>query len=96
MSTEQIEVQVTNEHGLHARPAALFVQTAARFQSDIRLRNLSKAGSRPVNARSIMEVLTAGIDQGSRIELTAEGDDASDALHALRELIEGRLSSPSS
>lgn len=92
MSVEEIELQVTNEHGLHARPAALFVQTAARFRSDIQMRNLSKPGARTVNAKSIMDVLTAGIDQGSRVQLTADGEDAFAALEALRSLIEGELS----
>jgi phosphotransferase system HPr (HPr) family protein len=92
VGSEEIELRVSNEHGLHARPAALFVQTAARFQSDIRIRNLSKPGGRTVNAKSIMDLLTAGIDQGSKIQLTAEGEDASAALDALRHLIEVGLS----
>jgi phosphotransferase system HPr (HPr) family protein len=91
MSREQIELVVANEHGLHARPAALFVQTAARFQSAITVRNVSRGAGRTANAKSIMEVLTSGVDQGSRIELVADGADASDALQALRDLIENRL-----
>lgn len=87
---EQREVEVKNEHGLHARPAALFVQTAARYSSRITLRNLSRDG-REVNAKSIMEVLTAGVDQGSRIQLAADGEDAREAVQALAELIEGGL-----
>jgi phosphotransferase system HPr (HPr) family protein len=92
MAREQIELEISNEHGLHARPAALFVQTAARFGSTISLRNLSKGGS-TVNAKSIMAVLSAGVDTGSRVELIAEGDDAGEAVTALRELIERGLSS---
>jgi len=92
MAREQVELEIRNEHGLHARPAALFVQTAARFTSSITLRNLSKGGSRTVNAKSIMDVLTSGVDQGSRIELTAEGDDARQAVQALRDLIVEGLS----
>jgi phosphotransferase system HPr (HPr) family protein len=91
MAREQIQIDITNEHGLHARPAALFVQTAARFSSDITVTNVSRPGRRPVNAKSIMEVLTSGIDQGSWIELTAEGDDAHEAIEALRALIESGL-----
>lgn len=90
MAREQIELEITNEHGLHARPAALFVQTAARFGSAISLRNLSK-GDSTVNAKSIMAVLSAGVDRGSRVELTADGDDAGEAVAALRDLIEGGL-----
>lgn len=91
MARETIELEIRNEHGLHARPAALFVQTAARFTSSISLQNL-KEGGRTVNAKSIMEVLTAGVDQGSRVALIAEGDDAGEAIGALRDLIERGLS----
>jgi phosphotransferase system HPr (HPr) family protein len=91
MPGNQVELEITNEHGLHARPAALFVQTAARFQSAISLRNLSRPGSRIVNAKSIMDVLTAGVDSGSRIELTADGEDAGEALDALTSLISSGL-----
>jgi phosphotransferase system HPr (HPr) family protein len=90
MARETVELEVRNAHGLHARPAALFVQTAARFSSDVRLKNLGKSG-RELNAKSIMEVLTAGVDQGTHIELIAEGDDAGQAIAALRELIESGL-----
>lgn len=90
MTRAQIELEITNEHGLHARPAALFVQTAARFASSITVRNL-KEGGKTANAKSIMEVLTAGVDQGSRVELSAEGNDAEDAIRALRHLLEEGL-----
>jgi phosphotransferase system HPr (HPr) family protein len=86
----QAQVEVKNAHGLHARPAAVFVQTANQFKSSIILRNLSRAG-KEVNAKSIMEVLTAGVDQGSRIELVAEGHDAEDAVATLTDLVEGGL-----
>lgn len=87
---ERRDIEVTNEHGLHARPAALFVQTAARFSSRMTLRNLSRGG-KEANAKSIMEVLTAGVDQGSHIQIEADGDDAHDAVRALADLIEKGL-----
>lgn len=87
---EQTILDVRNPHGLHARPAALFVQTASKFKSSIILRNLSRAG-KEVNAKSILEVLTAGVDQGAQIELVAEGDDADQAIQALSELIQTGL-----
>jgi phosphocarrier protein FPr len=87
---EQTTLDVHNPHGLHARPAALLVQTASRFNSSIILRNLSRAG-KEVNAKSILEVLTAGVDQGAQIELIAEGDDAAQAIQALSELIQTGL-----
>lgn len=91
MTRAQIQLEITNEHGLHARPAAIFVQTAARFKSDITLTNLSRPGGRTVNAKSIMDVLTSGVDQGSRIELTADGEDAADAIAALQALVESGM-----
>jgi phosphotransferase system HPr (HPr) family protein len=86
----QTELDVKNAHGLHARPAAVFVQTASQFKSSIILRNLSRA-SKEVNAKSIMDVLTAGVDQGARIELVAEGEDAEDALATLTDLVRSGL-----
>jgi phosphotransferase system HPr (HPr) family protein len=77
---------VTNKHGLHARPAAAFVQAAGQFTSSITLRNLSR-GTRTVNAKSIMQILTASVDCGSEIELIAEGDDAEQAVEALVQVI---------
>lgn len=91
MSRERVQLDITNEHGLHARPAAVFVQTAARFRSTITLTNLSRPGGHTVNAKSIMDVLTCGVDRGSRIELSADGDDATQAIEALRFLVETEL-----
>lgn len=87
---EQTVLEIKNPHGLHARPAAIFVQTASQFKSSIILRNLSRAG-REVNAKSIMDVLTAGVDQGAQIELVAEGEDAEEALQTLTDLIQNGL-----
>ena len=86
----QTELDVKNAHGLHARPAAVFVQTASQFKSSIILRNISRAG-KEVNAKSIMEVLMAGVDQGARIELVAEGEDAEDAVATLTDLVQSGL-----
>lgn len=88
MTRERIELTISDPHGLHARPAALFVRTAARFSSSVRLRKVDGDGPE-VNAKSIMEVMTAGIDQGSRLEVVAEGEDAPEAVRALTALIEG-------
>lgn len=89
----RIELEIHNAHGLHARPAALFVQAANRFQSAITLVNLdsTRAQPRPVDAKSIMAVMTAGIHAGHRIALEAEGPDAEEAISALTELIRSGL-----
>lgn len=87
---QQQEIVVTNEHGLHARPAALFVQAAARFASHITVRNPDRS-EREINAKSIMDVLTAGVNQGSRIQLMADGPDEDKAIAELTELLEHGL-----
>lgn len=77
-----IELQVTNASGLHARPAAQFVETASRFRARVTLENLD-AGRGPVDAKSILFVLTAGVVQGQRIRISADGPDEDDAVRAL-------------
>jgi phosphocarrier protein FPr len=76
---------VDNRLGLHARPAARFVQTAGRFQSRITVRNAS-TGRGPVSAKSINSVTTLGVRRGHDIELAAAGPDAQAALDALQAL----------
>ncbi len=88
MARTQLEIH--NAHGLHARPAALFVQTASRFQAKITLQNLDGPG-KVIDAKSIMSVLTAGVHAGGRIVLEAEGVDAEQAIEALTALIEGGM-----
>lgn len=80
-------VVITNKVGLHARPAALFVQTAARFQAQIRAQN----GTKSTNAKSILGVLGLGASQGTSLLLRAEGEDAAEALQALISLVERRF-----
>ncbi|MBE3589478.1 MAG: HPr family phosphocarrier protein [Firmicutes bacterium] len=78
-------VTVTHESGLHARPAALFVQTAARFKADIQVAK----GDRQANAKSIMSVLALGVTKGTTIDIRATGEDAQEAVEALARLVEG-------
>lgn len=81
---------VTNGVGLHARPAAIFVKTAAQFRSDIRVRNLTSS-SDWVTAKSILRVLTLGVQQNHEIEVSAEGEDAQLALTAITSLIQSNF-----
>ena len=85
-----IQVVVRNPSGLHARPAALFVRTAGKFGSKITIGNPA-AGKGPVDAKSILSVLTLGVSSGTEIEVSAEGDDAEAALAAIREAVESGL-----
>ncbi len=79
------EITLTVQHkvGLHARPAASFVQTATQFKSDIRVTH----GEREANAKSILGVLTLGAEQGAVIAVCAKGEDADQALSALEVLV---------
>ncbi|BAZ20734.1 phosphoenolpyruvate-protein phosphotransferase [Kalymmatonema gypsitolerans NIES-4073] len=85
--TKEIHITVRNKLGLHARPAAKFVATAARFQSQITVRNITK-GTEAVRADSINQVSTLGVRQGHELAITATGSDADEALAALQALVE--------
>lgn len=77
-------VQIRNKLGLHARPAAHFVRLAARFSADI----FVIRGSMEVNGKSIMGVMMLAAEEGARIEIRAEGDDAERAVEELAALID--------
>jgi phosphocarrier protein len=76
-------VTITNQTGLHARPAALFVQAAKRFQSKI---VVSKDG-KEVDAKSIIGIMTLAAKPGAAIVIRAEGEDSEQALEALGDLV---------
>ena len=84
--TASREMIITNKVGLHARPAANFVKCAAGFKSKITLENLDR-GSAPINAKSILNVLGAGVQKDHRVRLAAEGIDEAEAIDALSTLI---------
>ena len=77
------EVEILNQLGLHARPAAEFVRTVQKFQCRVTIRK----GSETFSAESILEVLSANLDCGSRITLEAIGADAEKALDRLARLL---------
>ena len=78
---------IHNEVGLHARPAALFVRTAAQFKSTIKVRNVTR-GTPFINAKSILSVLGLGATKNHEIEITTEGEDEQTALETIARLIE--------
>lgn len=82
----ELRITVSNRLGLHARPAAQFVTTVARFQSQIFVQNLSR-GTDAVRGDSINQVATLGVRQGHELLITATGVDAEAALAALQTLI---------
>lgn len=81
-----VRVKLLNKVGLHARPAALFVQTANRFKCNIRVINTKNDHS--ANAKSILEVLALGADYGDEIIIQADGPDENEAIRELVDLLE--------
>jgi len=73
------EIIVMNTQGLHARPAALFVQIACKYNSTITVQK----GEEKVNGKSIMGILMLGAHHQSQIKLIIEGDDATAAMNDL-------------
>ena len=80
-------VMLGSKSGLHARPAAIFVQHAKEFKSQITLSKNDKT----VNGKSILSVLTLGAEQGDQVVLKVNGDDAEAAIDKLTHLLEGDL-----
>ena len=81
----QKKIVIKNKLGLHARPAALFVQVANKFDSDITV----KKGSRKVNGKSIMGILTLEAGSGSAVFVKIEGNDAHQAMTELEKVLSG-------
>lgn len=81
------DVLVINKTGIHARPASIFVGTAGKFKSKITV----KKGEKVANAKSIFNILALGVVAGSKITISAEGDDASEAVDSLVRLVESRF-----
>lgn len=84
------EYEIANRLGLHARPAALFVNTMNRHQSDVDIRNITK-NSGYVNAKSINKVMTLEVLQHDRIGVSATGPDAEQVHGAIQDLIDGNF-----
>ncbi|REE98477.1 HPr family phosphocarrier protein [Thermomonospora umbrina] len=76
----QRHVKIRSKVGLHARPAALFVQTAAKAPMDV---TVAKEGKEPVNAKSILAVIGLDARHGEEIIITAEGEAADQVLDQL-------------
>ena len=83
----QIHLTILNRMGLHARPAANFVKTASRFQSEITVTK----GEKTANAKSINQVATLGAAQNEIIVITATGTDAQSAVNALKALADDKF-----
>lgn len=84
---EEREVIIKNRAGIHARPAALIVQTANKYDSQI---SFEKENDR-INGKSIMGIITLGAGYNTRLKVIAEGNDEKDAVEAIVILFENRF-----
>jgi phosphocarrier protein HPr len=80
-------VKVTNESGIHARPASLFLQAATFFKSNITITKNEKSG----NAKSLLGLLSLGIKKDTEITINAEGEDEKEAVTELIKLVASKF-----
>ncbi len=84
--TEQL-VTISNRAGIHARPAALLVQTASKFKSKIYI----EKDNDKINGKSIMGVITLGASYNTELKIIAEGEDEAEAVQAIVRLFESKF-----
>ncbi|NYJ75377.1 MULTISPECIES: HPr family phosphocarrier protein [Allobranchiibius] len=84
MATQSRTATIASSVGLHARPAALFVQAAGATGADV---TIARPGEEPVDATSILGVMALGAKHGEDVELTVTGDDPDAALDSLVDLL---------
>lgn len=87
---QTIRIIVNHSVGLHARPAAQFVQTASNYESEVTIANITNE-SAAVNAKSILLVLTLGVHQGHEIEIVTDGVDEQEVITALKDLVDSNF-----
>ncbi|MDO4778553.1 MAG: HPr family phosphocarrier protein [Tissierellia bacterium] len=83
----ELEVVISNEIGLHARPASLFIQEAIKYSSDIEVVKDGKS----YNGKSIMGILSMSAGKGQKITIRANGEDEENAVNALVDLLNTKL-----
>jgi len=81
------KITIKNPSGLHLRPAGVLSQTAMKFKSDI----IIEFGEKKIVAKSVLNVMAAGIKSGTEVNLIVEGDDEEEAMKTLVEAIESGL-----
>ena len=79
-------VAIVNPTGLHARPASEFVLEAKKFSSKVFIKPVGGAGD-PINAKSMVRLLSIGVAKGAEVEISAEGEDEKQAVAALVALV---------
>jgi len=81
------QIIIANEVGLHARPATLFINECKKYSSNIRIRNIN-TDSPWTNAKSILGILSLGVQKNQAIELEITGDDEDLAIQGIQNLVE--------
>ncbi len=81
------EIMIKNKLGLHARPAALFVKTASKYISSIKI----KKNDTEIDGKSIMGLMMLAAESGSKLIIMIDGEDEGNAMNALIKLIEGNF-----
>lgn len=81
------ELEIINQYGIHARPAALFAKVSSRYSADI---TVEKSGN-VVSGKSIMGLMTLEASRGTKLKITATGEDAEELLDELQKLIENKF-----
>ncbi|MBU0951560.1 MAG: HPr family phosphocarrier protein [Elusimicrobia bacterium] len=84
---QETNLTVRNKLGLHARPAAMFVQLTTKYKSAIKVFK----GDQEVDGKSIMGLMTLAAEMGSQIKIVAEGEDEQDLINGISELVENRF-----
>ena len=92
-ASRTITLTLQNPHGLHARPAARLVQTAASYQAEIWVSNMTN-GKGPASARSLNALAILGATKGHRLAIAASGPQADSVLAALSQLVRGNFGEP--
>ena len=81
---QQTKLKIINDVGLHARPATVFVRASNQFESDIHVRY----GTKEANAKSILQVLSLGVEKNGEIDIVINGKDEIRALNEISALIQ--------
>jgi len=81
---KELEITITNDTGLHSRPADVFVRTSKLFESTITVHK----GEKSANAKTIIKVILLNVSQGDEIKISADGPDEDKAIEELKSLIE--------
>lgn len=84
---KEFKYVITDELGIHARPAGLLVKEAAKFQSDIKI----KKGEKEADAKRIFGIMGLAAKKGDEIVLTADGADEADAIAVIEEFLKANL-----